>query len=113
MRPFPLVRIAGVVLANGARVTILSVRAPRGSRIRVRCRGGGCPVRAVARTSATRLMRFHRFERRLRAGARLELFVRKANLIGKYTRFRIRAGEAPARVDRCLLPGRRRPVRCS
>jgi chitodextrinase len=113
MRPFPLVRIAGVVLAGGARVTILSVRAPRGSRIRVRCRGGGCPARAVARTSTTRLMRFHRFERRLRAGARLELFVRKAGLIGKYTRFRIRAGEAPARVDRCLLPGRRRPVRCA
>jgi len=112
MRPFPVVRIAGVVLPDGALVKILSVRAPRGSRVRIRCRGGGCPVRSVARTSTTRLVRLHRFERRLRAGVKLELFVRQAGRIGKYTRFRIRAGEAPARIDRCLLPGRGRPVRC-
>jgi PKD domain len=112
MRPFPLVRIAGVVLDDGALVRILSVRAARGARVRVRCRGRGCPARAVARTSATRLVRFHTFERKLKAGVRLELFVRAAGRIGKYTRFRIRAGEAPARVDRCLVPGRKRPVRC-
>jgi chitodextrinase len=112
MRPFPVVRIAGVVLRHGALVKILSVRAPRGSRVLIRCRGGGCPVRSGARTSATRVVRLHRFERRLAAGVTLELFVRQAGRIGKYTRFRIRAGQAPARVDRCLLPGRARPVRC-
>lgn len=112
MRPFPLVRIAGVVLPHGALITVLSVRAPRGASVLARCRGRGCPARAVARSSAGKLVRFRRFERMLPAGVRLELFVRKRARIGKYTRFRIRAGEPPARVDRCLMPGRKRPVRC-
>ena len=112
MRPFPVVRIAGVVLPNGALVKVLSVRAARGARLVVRCRGKSCPVGAVARSSASSLVRFHRFERRLRAGVTLELFVRKAGRIGKYTRFTIRAGKPPLRVDRCLMPGRSRPVRC-
>ena len=80
--------------------------------VRVRCSGKGCPAATIARTSATRLVRFRRFERKLRAGVRLELFVRKAGRIGKYTRFLIRAGKPPARMDRCLMPGKRRPVRC-
>ena len=113
MSPFPVVRIAGVVLPRGADVSVLSVRAPRGASIRVRCRGRGCPVSSLARTTATRLVRFRSFERRLRAGISIEIFVRKAGTIGKYTRFLIRAGKAPARVDRCLIPGRERPVVCS
>jgi PKD repeat protein len=112
MSPFPVVRIAGVVLPNGALVRILSVRAPRGAQVRIRCRGRGCPTGSVARTSATRLVRFRRFERRLRAGVTLEIFVRQAGTIGKYTRFLIRAGRPPARIDRCLIPGSSRPVRC-
>jgi PKD repeat protein len=112
MSPFPVVRIAGVVLPRGALVRILSVRAPRGAQVRVRCRGRGCPAGSAARTSATRLVRFRRFERRLPAGVTLEIFVRQAGKIGKYTRFLIRAGKPPARIDRCLVPGRSRPVRC-
>jgi hypothetical protein len=72
----------------------------------------GCPVGAVARTTSTRVSRFGRFERRLRAGTRLELFVTSRNRIGKYTRILIRAGGAPKRVDRCLFPGSSRPKRC-
>ena len=114
MRPFPVVRIAGVVLSRGALVQILSVRVPPGARVTVRCGGRSCPVGAVARTSATtKLLRFRRFERRLAAGTTLTLFVRKQGRIGKYTRFTIRAGKAPARVDRCLVPGRKQPVRCA
>jgi PKD repeat protein len=112
MRPFPIVRIAGVVLSDGALIRILSVRVPRGARVQVRCLGRGCPAKALARTSARRLMRFRRFERKLPAGVRLELFVRQAGRIGKYTRFLIRGGKPPARMDRCLVPGKRRPVRC-
>lgn len=112
LRPLPVVRIAGYVLDGGARIQILSVRAPRGARVRVRCSGKGCPKGSVARISATRVVRFRRFERRLKAGVRIEIFVRKPGLIGKYTRFRIRAGEPPARVDRCLFPGQARPRRC-
>jgi PKD repeat protein len=112
MKPFPIVRIAGVVLRRGARVTILSVRAPRLARTRVECHGRGCPIDWMRRTSPRRLVRFHPFERTLRAGVRLEVFVRKPGRIGKYTRFLIRAGKPPARLDRCLMPGRPRPVRC-
>jgi len=112
MRPFPVVRIAGVVLPRGALVQILSVRAPRGSRIRVRCLGRGCPIGSMATTSATRLVRLRKFERRLAAGTRLRVFVRQENRIGKYTSFLIRAGEAPKRVDLCLFPTRRSPGRC-
>jgi plastocyanin len=112
MNPFPVIRIAGSVLPRGARIRILSVRGSRGARIRVRCHGRGCPVRAIARTSATRLVRLRRFERRLRAGIRLELFVRRPARIGKYTRFRIRAAAPPRRVDLCLFPGSARPAPC-
>jgi hypothetical protein len=112
MSPFPIVRIAGTVLPRGALVRILSVRAPRGARIRARCRGQGCPTASVARTSTTGLVRLRRFERRLRAGTVLRIFVRKSGTIGKYTRFLIRAGRPPARVDRCLIPGSSQPVRC-
>ena len=112
MRPFPVVRIAGVVLPRGARVRILSVRGPRGMQVRVRCRGRGCPMRSMGLTSATRVARLHRFERRLAAGTTLELFVRKPGKIGKYTRFLIRAGAPPKRVDLCLFPKRRSPGRC-
>ena len=112
MRPFPVVRIAGTVLPRGALVRILSVRGPRGMRVRIRCLGSACPVRSIARTSATRLVRFRMFERRLTVGITLKIFVRKPGTIGKYTRFVIRAGKAPARLDRCLVPGRTRPVRC-
>ena len=113
MLPFPVVRIAGLVLPGGAAVRILSVRTPRGSTVRVRCHGRSCPVGSTARTAAVRLVRLRRFERMLPAGTRLELFVRQRGKIGKYTRFAIRAGKPPTRVDRCLMPGLGRPVRCS
>jgi PKD repeat protein len=112
MAPFPVVRLAGKVLPRGALVRLLVVRAPRGSLIRVKCGEKGCPVRAVRRTSGGRGVRFAQFERRLRAGISLELFIRKPGMIGKYTRFRIRAGAPPKRVDLCLFPSRRAPRRC-
>ena len=68
LKPFPVVRIAGTVLPRGALVHILSVRAPLGARIRVRCSGTACPLASVARTSTTRVMRLRRFERRLPQG---------------------------------------------
>ena len=111
MRPFPIVRIAGVVMRDGALIRILSVRAPRAALVRVRCRGAGCPAATAWRTGR-RLNRFRRFERKLRAGTKLELFVRQPGKIGKYTRILIRGGKPPARLDRCLMPGKRRPVRC-
>ena len=110
MRPLPVVRIRGRLSRIGARITLLTVLAPRGARIAIRCRGRGCPARRWARTTA--LTRIARFQRDLRAGTRLVITVTKRRRIGKHTMIVIRAGKAPTRRDRCLMPGSTRPVAC-
>jgi hypothetical protein len=111
LKPFPVVRIKGVLTARGARVSLLTVRAPRGVRITVACRGRDCPVRRfVPRAGARRL---RPFERELRAGTRLEISVTKPGYIGKFTVIVIRRNAAPWRSDRCLEPGAKRAVRCA
>ena len=101
MRPVPGRAVAGVVLPRGAGCN--PGRAPRGSRIQVRCLGSGCPVGSVRRTSATRLVRLRKFERRLAARPRPQA-VHAAEPNREYTSFLIRAGSPPKRVDRCLYP---------
>jgi hypothetical protein len=44
---------------------------------------------------------------------KIEVYVTKPGMIGKFTRFTIRKGKAPSRIDRCLMPGSTKPVRCS
>jgi PKD repeat protein len=112
MSPFPVIRLAGTVYSGGARVRILDVRAPRRSRITVRCAGGSCPVRAMSRRLTKRHVRFKRLERFLRAGTVLSVSVRKGGAIGKYSRWKIRGGKLPKRTDKCLWPGKRKPARC-
>jgi hypothetical protein len=114
MSPYPVVRMAGALTRDGARVRVLSVsRAPVCALVRVSCRGRGCPARrrASAYTDRGRL-RFRRFERRLREGAVVTVRVSKNDLIGKFTQFRIREGKAPRRRDRCLRPGERSGSPC-
>jgi hypothetical protein len=113
MSPFPIVRLSGQVLRRATLIRLLAVRAPRGAIVRVRCAGRDCPARSGRRrVRETGVVRFHRFERWLRPGTRLAVFVRRGDEIGKYTRFAIRAGDRPLRTDRCLLPGGQRPARC-
>jgi hypothetical protein len=110
MRPAPLVRIRGRTTPGGARITLLTVKAPRGARISLRCRGRSCPVKKWAHTaSITHLLRFQRV---LVAGTRLTIRVTKPGRIGKYTQIVIRNGKAPTRRDRCLTPGSSKPRRC-
>jgi hypothetical protein len=110
MRPAPLVRIRGWLTARGAMISSLTVRAPRGARIAVRCFGRGCPRESMART--TKLTRLTAFEGRLRAGTRLVIRVTRDGFIGKHTVIRIRRGKAPARRDLCLVPGSEAPSKC-
>jgi hypothetical protein len=112
LSPFPVVRLAGVLTRTGARVRRLSVRAPVCSRVTVRCRGRSCPRRRSSKLMGRRRMRFDVFERRLRAGTTLEVLVSKRDRIGKYTRFRIRRGRPPRRLDRCLRFGDTRGTPC-
>ena len=88
----------------------LTVRAPKGARIVIVCRGKGCPTRRSASTAA--LQRFRTFERTLRAGVRLTIVVSKPGFVGKWAAIVIRRGQAPLRSDRCVAPGARTPERC-
>ena len=119
LRPFPVVRIAGTVTLAGTVLKRLSVTAPRRAKVTVRCKGKGCPLARWTRAAsgpgarAARLLRVRRFERRaLPAGVRIEVFVTRRGLIGKYTRFEMRRARGPARVDRCIIPGAKKPKRC-
>jgi PKD repeat protein len=114
MTPFPTVRLVGVVLPTGARITLVEVRGgPRGARVTVRCTGKGCPFRSRRRVAETGRVRLSDFTRVLAAGARIQVFVRAPGVIGKYVGFRIRAGKRPLRTDRCLMPGASEPTRCT
>jgi hypothetical protein len=110
MKPFPLIRIRGVLIPSGARVTLLTVRAPRGVDIVVRCRGVDCPRRRFKPRPGVRRLR--PFERELRAGTRLEITVSKPGFLGKRTVIVIRSGAAPSRSDRCVDPATQRVMRC-
>lgn len=124
MSPFPIVRIAGRTSRRGARIRRLSVDAPPGTAVKVRCRGRGCPFKSATRTvslrasagatlPATRLTRLRRLEgRTLRTGAILRVFVTRSDVVGKYTRFRIRKSKPPARQDLCMVPGTTKPAPC-
>ena len=122
LSPFPVVRLMAAVSRKGTRVRLLTVRAPAPARIEIRCRGRGCPTRgrgasgrpaASVRVRRTGPVRFRRFERRLAAGAVLTVRVVKGpRTIGKYTRFRIRRRQPPARKDLCVMPAPRRLVQC-
>ena len=111
MRPFPIVRIRGFAVRRGVRVTLLTVSGPRTARVRVVCRGGGCPRRSTLRPVRAPA-RLRRLERVFRSGTVIQIRITAPGSIGKYTSFRIRRGRAPRRVDRCLLPGRVAPAAC-
>jgi len=53
MQPFPIVRIAGSDTSSGVRLSLLTVQAPVGARITVRCRGRGCPGKSASRVAAS------------------------------------------------------------
>lgn len=95
-------------------LTIRRVKA--GSTLRITCRGRGCPFRS--RTQRLRRnqrnLNLNRLVRRarLRPGARLELRITRPGTIGIVVVYKVRAGKAPARTDRCFAPGAKRSSRC-
>src|SRR5215218_6587040 len=102
IKPFPLVRISGVLTARGATITLLTVAAPKGARIAIRCSGAGCPVKHVAQ--ATAIVHIKQFERELRAGVKLTVRISKPGYIRK--------GKSPLRSDLCQRPGAKKVSRC-
>jgi PKD repeat protein len=120
MQPFPVVRMAGSYNASGAKITLLAVLAPVGAKVAITCRGSHCPAKSLAflatagakNKAGTVLITFRRFERSLRAGVVLEVWVSKRGEIGKFTRFTIHRGKSPSRVDECLNPAGTTPIVC-
>ena len=118
MQPFPVVRIAGRETASGVKLGLLMVQQmPAGAKITVRCKGRGCPIKAASRVAVSSrrgaaAVEFRGFERPLRFGVTLEILVFKPGEIGKYTRFVIRRGKLPERVDECLDLAGNRPIVC-
>ena len=115
--PFPIVRIVGIVKRKGVRIKLLAVRLGPAARAVVACRGRRCPAKSQAGAlpasgKGTAWVRFHRFERFLRAGVALEIRVSKAGKIGAFTRYAIRRRKLPARTDSCLDPGGVAPIAC-
>jgi hypothetical protein len=108
--PFPVVRISGRFKGRRTRLTRVTVNAPRGARIRIACKGRGCPYRRKA--VAVKLVRLRALQRTYRPRAKIEIRVTQRRRIGKYTRLRTRRGKAPLRIDRCLMPRKSKPVRC-
>jgi hypothetical protein len=105
LHPFPVVRMRGVLTSTGAKVTLLSVRAPRAATVKLSCVGKACPAKRWSRTRTQRksqLTRLRPFERGLRAGTRITISVTRKGYVGKLTIFTIRRGKAPSRSDRCL-----------
>jgi PKD domain len=119
--PFPVVRITGKVMRNGAQIKSLTIRAPYGATVKVRCSGRGCPFRRTTRTLAlagkskthSKTVRIKKLEHHLlRRGASIKVFVSRRGEYGKYTRFLIRRGKPPRRTDLCLAPGTSQPTEC-
>lgn len=89
---------------NGIRVRSLSVDVTRGARVQVRCRRG-CAYRQSKTATTARPVRFVQLRnRRLPAGALLEIFVTKRQSVGTYIRYTVTRGSF-TRIVRCLRPG--------
>jgi PKD repeat protein len=118
LNPFPVVRLRGRTTARGVQLSLFTVRAPRDSQLLVTCKGKGCPTKRESvkitppKGRAATTIHLKRFERFLLAGTDIDVAVTRKDMVGKYTRIRVRRVALPIRTDRCVLPGSARPVAC-
>jgi hypothetical protein len=62
--------------------------------------------------AGSKTVRVRQFERRLRSGTVLEIYVTKPGFVGKHTRFRFTSNRTPLRTDRCADTPGGRPHSC-
>ena len=92
---------------RGVEVVSLVVRPRPRARVEVRCRPGcGRHVKRGRKTTFGRLA-----GKRLRAGSTLSVRATRSDRIGSYLSFRITRGSFRDPVERCLVPGSRKPRR--
>jgi hypothetical protein len=113
LTPFPIVRLRGVRTPAGITIDLLSVRAPSGTVVKLRCRGDRCPFVRRRVVSRGPILRFRDLGARPLVRVTLEVRATKSGYIGKFTRFRFRPGRFPLRSDACLMPGRSAPTACA
>jgi PKD domain len=112
LSPFPIVRLVGSVIQVGTEIHVLSVRAPKGAQVLVRCLGRGCPIKHAKKMVGRGPVAFAALKRLMPAGVVLEVLVYRGESIGKYTRFKLRRNRRPQRADGCLWPGTTRMAPC-
>lgn len=119
LAPFPIVRVVGRTDGRGVRITGMTVRAATGSYIVTSCAGPprGCPYRQhitqiLGSPGRVRTHRVRAFERAFRSGVILRVYVVQEGRTGKFTSFKIKRRNLPARTDRCLRGISLVPKRC-
>jgi PKD domain len=112
LSPFPIVRLVGSVTEVGTEIHLLSVRAPKGAQVLVRCLGRGCPIRHAKKVVSRGPVAFGALKRLMPAGVVLEVLVYRGESIGKYSRFKLRRNRRPRRADGCLWPGTTQMAPC-
>jgi hypothetical protein len=107
LRPKVDVTLRARPTGGGIEIAGLSVRAPRGSRVAVRC-GSGCPsqVKRVRRSVSFPALS----GRALRAGTKLDIRVTRRGSFGALIRYSVLPGNFK-KTERCMNPGSNRPRR--
>lgn len=110
IKPRPVVKLSGRYTSTGAKITLLSVKSPKGVTVKVACTGH-CPARSQT-LKAGRTARATKFQRTLKKGTKLKVTVSRKGYVSYITTLTIRAKKAPSRSDSCLFPGRTKTQRC-
>jgi hypothetical protein len=94
---------------------VLGVRA--GDRVRLTCKGPGCPLRRKRISVGKRRSRLSLIGQfrgsKLRRGAVVKLRITRPRTIGRMTVWKIRAPKVVKITRRCLRPGAKKPGRCA
>jgi PKD repeat protein len=107
-----LVELRAAVYPRYTKVRGLLVRAPKGSKITVRCKGKGCPKLITKTAKGSKKLRFKKLQRKFKPGRKLIVTVTKNGFIGRQTRWTIRRRKAPLRQDLCMTPGAKKASSC-
>ena len=120
-RPVPPLQVLPGVVIEGrfllfkrdTKVKFLRVRAPKGSKITIRCIGKkNCPKRLSKTSKGSKKLQFKKLERMFRPKTKLVVTVTKNGFIGKQTTFTLRRRKPPVRKDLCVNPGAKKANSC-
>jgi PKD repeat protein len=119
VRSKPLAVLSGVVIdirgqlaGKFTRLKWIRVRAPKGSKVAVSCKGGNCPKPVAKRSKGRKKVYFRNVAGRYAPGTKLIVKVTKRNMIGRHTTFTMIRGKEPRRRDLCISPGAKKAKRC-